>query len=66
MTPEEVVALLNPYLEAMTGAVYKHGGTIDKYEGDAVIAFFGEPVRMPIMPCVPCGPPSKCRSPSHS
>jgi len=44
MTPEEVVALLNPYLEAMTGAVYKHGGTIDKYEGDAVIAFFGEPV----------------------
>jgi adenylate cyclase len=44
MTPEEVVALLNPYLEAMTGVVYKHGGTIDKYEGDAVIAFFGEPV----------------------
>ncbi len=44
MTPEEVVSLLNPYLEAMTGIIHKHGGTVDKYEGDAVIAFFGEPV----------------------
>ncbi len=44
LTPEEVVALLNPYLEAMTGIVHRHGGTIDKYEGDAVVAFFGEPV----------------------
>jgi len=44
LTPEEVVALLNPYLEAMTNIVHKHGGTIDKYEGDAVVAFFGEPV----------------------
>lgn len=44
LTPEEVVALLNPYLEAMTAIVHKHGGTIDKYEGDAVVAFFGEPV----------------------
>ncbi len=45
MTPEEVVALLNPYLEAMSKVIYKHGGTVDKYEGDAIIAFFGEPVR---------------------
>ncbi|NWF64744.1 MAG: adenylate/guanylate cyclase domain-containing protein [Chloroflexi bacterium] len=44
MTPEEVVALLNPYLEAMSQVIYKHGGTVDKYEGDAIIAFFGEPV----------------------
>ncbi len=43
MTPEEVVALLNPYLEVMAGVIHKHGGTVDKYEGDAVIAFFGEP-----------------------
>ncbi len=47
MAPEEVVALLNPYLEVMTGIVHKHGGTIDKYEGDAVVAFFGEPVPYP-------------------
>jgi adenylate cyclase len=44
MSPEDVVALLNPYLEAMSEVIYKHGGTVDKYEGDAIIAFFGEPV----------------------
>ena len=44
MSPEDVVALLNPYLEAMSKVIYKHGGTVDKYEGDAIIAFFGEPV----------------------
>lgn len=44
LTPEEVVTLLNPYLEAMSKVIYKHGGTVDKYEGDAIIAFFGEPV----------------------
>lgn len=44
LAPEEVVAVLNPYLEVMTGVIYKHGGTVDKYEGDAIIAFFGEPV----------------------
>ncbi len=44
LSPEDVVALLNPYLEAMSKVIYKHGGTVDKYEGDAIIAFFGEPV----------------------
>lgn len=47
LPPEEVVALLNPYLEAMTGVIHKHGGTVDKYEGDAIIAFYGEPVPYP-------------------
>jgi adenylate cyclase len=44
LAPDEVVALLNPYLEAMTHVIDKYGGTVDKYEGDAIIAFFGEPV----------------------
>ena len=43
LPPEEVVALLNPYLEAMTKIIYKYGGTVDKYEGDAILAFYGEP-----------------------
>ena len=44
LAPEDVVALLNPYLEVMSRVIYKHGGTVDKYEGDAIMAFFGEPV----------------------
>ncbi|MBN1304686.1 MAG: adenylate/guanylate cyclase domain-containing protein [Anaerolineales bacterium] len=47
LSPEEVVGLLNPYLEVMTEVIYKHGGTVDKYEGDAILAFFGEPVAYP-------------------
>ena len=47
LTPEQVVAMLNPYLEAMTEIVYRHGGTVDKFEGDAVMAFFGEPITYP-------------------
>lgn len=43
LSPEGVVAFLNPYLEAMTKIIYKHGGTVDKYEGDAILAFYGEP-----------------------
>jgi adenylate cyclase len=47
LTPEEVVGLLNPYLEAMTRVILKNGGTVDKYIGDAVVAFFGEPIQYP-------------------
>jgi len=45
LSPDEVVNLLNPYLESMTGVIHKNRGTVDKYEGDAIVAFFGEPVR---------------------
>jgi adenylate cyclase len=44
LTPEQVVAILNPYLEAMAQIILRNGGTIDKYEGDAIMAFFGEPI----------------------
>ena len=44
LSPEEVVSVLNPYLEAMTKIIDQFGGTVDKYEGDAILAFFGEPV----------------------
>ena len=47
LTPEEVVALLNPYLAVMTDVIHRHGGTVDKYEGDAIVAFFGEPLQYP-------------------
>jgi class 3 adenylate cyclase/HAMP domain-containing protein len=44
MEPEELVAELNDYLSEMTDIVFKHGGTLDKYVGDAVMVFFGDPV----------------------
>jgi len=44
MTPEQLVDVLNEYLGAMTDVIHKHGGTVDKYEGDLVMAFFGAPV----------------------
>ena len=44
LSPEEVVALLNRYLTAMTDIILTSGGLIDKYEGDAIMAFWGAPV----------------------
>jgi len=44
MSPTELVALLNQYLTGMSDIVLDMGGTIDKYEGDAIIAFFGAPL----------------------
>lgn len=47
LEPEALVHFLNLYLSAMSDIILQHGGTIDKFEGDAVIAFFGAPVDMP-------------------
>lgn len=44
LSPEELVELLNEYLTAMSDIIMKYDGTVDKFEGDAVIAFFGAPV----------------------
>ena len=44
MEPEELVDLMNQYLEEMTEIVFAHGGTLDKYIGDALMVFFGNPV----------------------
>ena len=44
LDPEELVSLLNRYLSAMSDVVLAEKGTIDKYEGDAIIAFFGAPI----------------------
>ncbi|MEE9166612.1 MAG: CHASE2 domain-containing protein [Candidatus Neomarinimicrobiota bacterium] len=45
-SPTKLVELLNDYLTAMTDILLEHDGTLDKYEGDAIIAFFGAPVPM--------------------
>lgn len=41
--PEELTALLNNYLTEMSKIVLQHGGTIDKFIGDSVMVFFGDP-----------------------
>lgn len=43
-TPEEVVSLLNDYLSRMTDIILEEEGTVDKFEGDAIMAFWGAPV----------------------
>lgn len=42
--PEELVSFLNDYLGAMTDIIFEHSGTVDKYIGDAVMAFWGAPI----------------------
>lgn len=42
-TPEEVVALLNEFLGAMTDVILKWGGTLDKFIGDAIVVFWNAP-----------------------
>ena len=44
MTAPELVELLNEYLTAMTQIILDNGGTVDKYIGDAIVAFYGAPV----------------------
>lgn len=47
LTPEELTALLNDYLTAMSDIIMEQGGTVDKYEGDAIIAFWNAPLDLP-------------------
>lgn len=47
ITPEQLSELLNSYLDLMSEIVLSHGGTIDKFVGDAVVAFWGAPIARP-------------------
>lgn len=47
MDPEDLTSLLNDFLSAMTEIIQAEGGTVDKYEGDAIIAFWNAPLDVP-------------------
>jgi adenylate cyclase len=47
MTPSEVVNNLAEYLELMTTTLQRHGGTIDKFVGDGIVALFNAPQTVP-------------------
>ncbi len=44
LSPEELTQFLNEYLTPMTEILIKHEGTLDKYMGDAIMAFWGAPI----------------------
>jgi len=49
--PEKVVQLLNHYFTAMSDIIFAHGGTLDKYLGDGLMALFGAPTATPEDAC---------------
>ena len=57
MAPEEVVALLNEHMTALTRVVHEHGGVVDKFVGDMIMAVFGARKSDPEAPAraVACG-----------
>ncbi|MBW7477716.1 adenylate/guanylate cyclase domain-containing protein [Paenibacillus oenotherae] len=50
LEPEQVIQVLNEYLDICTKAVFKCSGTLDKFIGDGVMAIFGAPISQPNHP----------------
>ena len=47
LAPADITKVLNRYFTCMTNAIFSHGGTVDKFIGDAVMAFWGAPLPDP-------------------
>jgi class 3 adenylate cyclase/CHASE3 domain sensor protein len=44
LEPEELIDGVNQHFSLMTDVVFRHGGTMDKYVGDGILSFFGDPI----------------------
>jgi adenylate cyclase len=54
MDPDRLVDAVGRYLELMTGTISGHGGTVDKFIGDGIMAFFNAPEELPDHPRLAC------------
>lgn len=59
--PVELTALLNDYLTDMSDIIMEEGGTVDKYEGDAIIAFWNAPMSQPDHAARACRAALRCQ-----
>jgi adenylate cyclase len=62
LKPEDLVNLLNSYLSEMTDIILSTGGTLDKYEGDAIIAFWNAPLDQPDHAVRACRAALRCQA----
>ena len=56
-----MVARLNELFEIVVPIVTRHGGHVDKFVGDGLLAVFGAPRATPTTPTAPCAPPARWR-----
>ena len=61
MDPESLTTLLNDYLTDMTDIILEEGGTLDKYEGDAILAFWNAPTDQPDHAARACRAAVRCQ-----
>lgn len=61
LDPIELTSLLNDYLTDMTDIILEEGGTLDKYEGDAIIAFWNAPLEQPDHAARACRAAVRCQ-----
>ncbi len=61
LQPEEVVIRLNEYFHGMNDAIMEYNGTIDKFQGDSILAFWGAPIAQENHALLACQAALKCR-----
>ena len=63
---ESLRDVMSRYFDVMRGELERHGGTVEKFIGDAVMAVFGLPTCTRTTPCARCARPPRCRPRSPS